>query len=773
MTGKKFEKKIWFYLMLISAMPVLVLGVVSYVFSIGYAAEQLDASNDSALLQTVQGMDFALENIKQYYGEAVNSKELKPLLESCGEKADYASVKTFESVMSGKRDFIHYITGYSLVNSKSGWVYSNQGIYRLANLSNKKELEQLLNSRREMATFWLNHIYDSWSADTPYIDLNSLSLIYRFPLVTEEKYSMLVINIDTNAVEQLLTTANNIGSMVIYDSNGKLLYEEQEGFGQSIMTQVSLLENGSSEEKGIVIRDKVKFQGKTWHISFTTSSESEWTYVSCYDMKLTQLGAWEILLPAVLITVIVMLLVILGSFLGTRRLYKPVQDTYESIQSLFQPQEAQVQDNDANDEFGYIEKGFSYLYTHNKELASRIQVQEEQLTELFLPRLIRGQLTREALLSELSLLHIVPKEWMSMIIMSIPRHRDGKRLSDAELDVMYLTVIESIPKEVQKYLVVMPVNYLHMLVFLTGTADRDALETAQQNVCRVMNRHIRQSFDCLLRTGISRPFHDLLELRQAYNEAVEALKVERQNTGAETLDGFERVTYYSDVAPDGMEANTYSVLLQNQMKEAVDKCDETQAFLAVDQFLGDIRQKGICLNEQQYFLHRFLVGILNVGADAGININEVYPDSTGSLFRQLDRLVSWEDISNFYKETVLRPLTDHLKGLRKNGRIVMLERIDQLIKEREGDITLTECAEALNCHANYIWRILKESRQQTFGDCAAQARIAKAKELLAHQELSVNEISERMNFTNAQNFIRYFKKHTDMTPGQYRKQLKE
>ena len=149
MTGKKFEKKIWFYLMLISAMPVLVLGVVSYVFSIGYAAEQLDASNDSALLQTVQGMDFALENIKQYYGEAVDSKELKPLLESYGEKADYASAKAFESVMSGKRDFIHYITGYSLVNSKSGWVYSNQGIYRLANLSNKKELEQLLNSRRE------------------------------------------------------------------------------------------------------------------------------------------------------------------------------------------------------------------------------------------------------------------------------------------------------------------------------------------------------------------------------------------------------------------------------------------------------------------------------------------------------------------------------------------------------------------------------------------------------------------------------------------------
>lgn len=101
MTGKKFEKKIWFYLMLISAMPVLVLGVVSYVFSIGYAAEQLDASNDSALLQTVQGMDFALENIKQYYGEAVDSKELKPCWKATGKRPTMLLQKPLKALCPG------------------------------------------------------------------------------------------------------------------------------------------------------------------------------------------------------------------------------------------------------------------------------------------------------------------------------------------------------------------------------------------------------------------------------------------------------------------------------------------------------------------------------------------------------------------------------------------------------------------------------------------------------------------------------------------------
>lgn len=49
--------------------------------------------------------------------------------------------------------------------------------------------------------------------------------------------------------------------------------------------------------------------------------------------------------------------------------------------------------------------------------------------------------------------------------------------------------------------------------------------------------------------------------------------------------------------------------------------------------------------------------------------------------------------------------------------------------------------------------------------------MAKAKELLKREELSVGDIADMLKFTNPQNFIRYFKKYANMTPGQYRKKM--
>jgi len=50
-------------------------------------------------------------------------------------------------------------------------------------------------------------------------------------------------------------------------------------------------------------------------------------------------------------------------------------------------------------------------------------------------------------------------------------------------------------------------------------------------------------------------------------------------------------------------------------------------------------------------------------------------------------------------------------------------------------------------------------------------RISKAQDLLA-MGLSVNEVSEKMNFSSPNYFSLFFKKHTDMTPLQYKKTLR-
>jgi AraC-like DNA-binding protein len=56
----------------------------------------------------------------------------------------------------------------------------------------------------------------------------------------------------------------------------------------------------------------------------------------------------------------------------------------------------------------------------------------------------------------------------------------------------------------------------------------------------------------------------------------------------------------------------------------------------------------------------------------------------------------------------------------------------------------------------------------SFSDYLIQLRIIDSKMLLSQTDLQINEIAAQLHFSNAQNFIRAFKKITSMTPGQYR-----
>ena len=80
-----------------------------------------------------------------------------------------------------------------------------------------------------------------------------------------------------------------------------------------------------------------------------------------------------------------------------------------------------------------------------------------------------------------------------------------------------------------------------------------------------------------------------------------------------------------------------------------------------------------------------------------------------------------------------------------------------LIDQKNGDVTLAECAQELGYHPSYIWRVLKNTRDITFTDYIAEQKLRIATRLLEETELSVSEIAERLSYSNAQNFIRLFK----------------
>lgn len=69
---------------------------------------------------------------------------------------------------------------------------------------------------------------------------------------------------------------------------------------------------------------------------------------------------------------------------------------------------------------------------------------------------------------------------------------------------------------------------------------------------------------------------------------------------------------------------------------------------------------------------------------------------------------------------------------------------------------------------NYLNKIVKQALGTTAKAYIHQKLFAEAKRLLSYTMLNVREIAEWLHFDSASHFVRFFRKHSDMTPLQYR-----
>ena len=87
------------------------------------------------------------------------------------------------------------------------------------------------------------------------------------------------------------------------------------------------------------------------------------------------------------------------------------------------------------------------------------------------------------------------------------------------------------------------------------------------------------------------------------------------------------------------------------------------------------------------------------------------------------------------------------------------------------DITLTDLAQKYQISSGYLSRLIKEELQLSFSEYIASKRIQKAKELLAEENLSIEEIAERVGYKDYYYFTKVFTKISGISPSKYRKKL--
>lgn len=191
--------------------------------------------------------------------------------------------------------------------------------------------------------------------------------------------------------------------------------------------------------------------------------------------------------------------------------------------------------------------------------------------------------------------------------------------------------------------------------------------------------------------------------------------------------------------------------------------------------------QGICINGIYEYTHPV---IINDDVACIIFIGNIL--NTAEQSEKTKKLMNTEDMPLSTLQTDFSPqqckntcllIEDYILHLLEkapantHSENLLIENIQNYISANLGfDISIKDIAEIFHYNPNYLGRLFKKETGLSFNQYITLCRINKAKELLINTKQSCIEISNKIGFNNVTYFNSIFKKHTGMTPKEYKKE---
>lgn len=130
------------------------------------------------------------------------------------------------------------------------------------------------------------------------------------------------------------------------------------------------------------------------------------------------------------------------------------------------------------------------------------------------------------------------------------------------------------------------------------------------------------------------------------------------------------------------------------------------------------------------------------------------------------------------RECTFETLPDLCRQIRKEVQkmlecrpIVQAARKYIYANYQDRNLDLGQVARAVGCNSSYISRIMKQELGISFKDFLTRLRISQAVRLMGDRELSINQIAEKVGYSNQHYFSSAFKNCQGMSPSEFRKNM--
>lgn len=547
-----------------------------------------------------------------------------------------------------------------------------------------------------------------------------------------------------NSTIALTCTAGDEAYMISTASSGNIQAEQL----SSMLKQVPAIDNGTEEvtfnnQKYFISRKSEETYGI--QVAMIQSSASALSAVSSF--RLIIIG--QVLLSAFVVSMLI--------YYNTRRNVNSVQTIMDTFSSV------NLNEAEMKDVYGYIRNAASKTVSQNLMLQSYVDKQQGIMVEAFLRRLIGGDYLYESdIIQEMEELDFsMEYQNYTAVLCHVKISRDDGYAIKSNLAYQAKQSLRN--AVMQKFdSGVYLIDYdISSLVLLFGSHEKP------EEMKHQIEELFSDLFPAVPMSICGGTFVQLIyDIPKAYKEA----RYVQNNIGKPGrnvvwyMDIYREV--YKDVAPGIYQNSLYTEQnLQNQIMVG----NEYEAKRQLDAFLqGYVEQNGSspkalrCFTYELYRLAGHVLSTRKGEHEKAVELN-----------RQFDAVMldsgKFQEFYQYVRELCVTVSHDNKKE--KGGRVdAIIEKVLGYVRENYADsqISVASIAEYCQLSPKYLSQFFKEQTNENISSSIEKLRIEKACEYLKGTEVSINDISERVGYTNPHTFRAAFKRCMFVTPREFR-----
>lgn len=580
-----------------------------------------------------------------------------------------------------------------------------------------------------------------------------------------------IINLDADAIQGSIASApeDQKFTTLIIDKKGKVIFDSvMKDFSGSI-GNASYINDilTTSNKEGTIIK---KIEGEKSLIVYKKTDDArEWIYVTVYTYKELFSDIYKLGKVIIFICLGILIASLIFSTITARTIYTPFKLLLSRVREGLSSKENAGESTyklEALNDVQYLTDTFNSIMQKSMELETSVNSSIPMVKKNLLKKMIQGKHDFEPELmkrfNELfkDLLKKHGDECYSIIVFTLDDYKKMQGEDDLESDDIMLSSIEIlIIKMISEYFQCEPIDYEDYNIFLLIKIKNAAFIGSEAS--KVLNRvqkDLQLSLNRKISCAIGMPVRMIRDIHLSYSSAFDLIKYKLvYGYGSFFIHDMEELALKETFVSIDKE--------KEKLIQSIKICDIEGVKNEIDCIINNISQcqyDYIMLTLNQLMLD-IVKSIKSFYADNSIELD------FNNIYRNMNQVGTLEEMRDFFI-LYCSAAIDKIEKKRINRKNDMLVEMMNYIGDhyQEYDITTESLANMANLTPGYFGKLFAESIGKTVNEYILELRLSRAQEFLRSTDLTINEISSKVGFSNSTYFTTLFKKSFGLTPNQYR-----